>query len=60
MVNKNYIPHAEADFKEFSTNYELGNNQVIWDTEKQASGIYFYKLVVGDKAVDTKKMILLK
>ena len=39
---------------------ELGNQQIIWNANKFASGVYFYKLVVDGKAVDTKKMILLK
>jgi len=39
---------------------ELGSNQVIYSADKLSSGIYFYKLVVDGKAVDTKKMILLK
>jgi len=39
---------------------QSGNQQITWDSAKQASGIYFYKLVVDGKAVDTKKMILLK
>ncbi|MBT6994372.1 MAG: T9SS C-terminal target domain-containing protein, partial [Candidatus Cloacimonetes bacterium] len=38
----------------------LGNQQIIWNANKFASGVYFYKLVVDGKAVDTKKMILLK
>ncbi len=42
------------------TNYELENNQVTWNADNFASGIYFYKLVVDDKNVNTKKMILLK
>ena len=41
-------------------NYELGVNQVIWNAESFSSGIYFYKLVVDGKLVDTKKMILMK
>jgi len=36
------------------------NQQIIWDASKFASGVYLYKLVVDDKTVDTKKMILLK
>ncbi|MBT3169219.1 MAG: T9SS type A sorting domain-containing protein [Candidatus Cloacimonetes bacterium] len=36
------------------------NQQIIWNAEKQASGVYFYKLVVDGNPVDTKKMILLK
>ena len=42
------------------TNYELGSNQVNYSADKLSSGIYFYKLVVDGKAVDTKKMILMK
>ncbi|MBT7469505.1 MAG: T9SS type A sorting domain-containing protein, partial [Candidatus Cloacimonetes bacterium] len=42
------------------TNYELGVNQVTWNAENFSSGIYFYKLVVDGKLVDTKKMILMK
>ncbi|MBT6994188.1 MAG: T9SS type A sorting domain-containing protein [Candidatus Cloacimonetes bacterium] len=38
----------------------LGNQQIIWNANKFASGVYFYKLVVDGKAIDTKKMILLK
>ena len=41
-------------------NYELGVNQVIWNAESFSSGIYFCKLVVDGKLVDTKKMILMK
>ncbi|MBT3168227.1 MAG: T9SS type A sorting domain-containing protein [Candidatus Cloacimonetes bacterium] len=43
------------------TNYELGNDQeIIWNANNFASGVYFYKLVVDGNPVDTKKMILLK
>ena len=38
----------------------LGNQQIIWNANKFANGVYFYKLVVDGKAIDTKKMILLK
>ena len=36
------------------------NQEIIWDANNFASGVYLYKLVVDDKTVDTKKMILLK
>jgi hypothetical protein len=41
-------------------NYELGINRVNWNAQSQASGIYFYKLVVDGKPVEMKKMILIK
>ena len=37
-----------------------GRASVVWDAEKFASGVYFYKLVADGKEVDTKKMLLLK
>ncbi|MBD3232425.1 MAG: T9SS type A sorting domain-containing protein [candidate division Zixibacteria bacterium] len=36
-----------------------GDHTVIWSASEYASGIYFYKLVVGDRAL-TKRMTLLK
>ncbi|MBT3168963.1 MAG: T9SS type A sorting domain-containing protein [Bacteroidetes bacterium] len=36
------------------------NQQIIWNANNFANGVYFYKLVVDGIAVDTKKMILLK
>ena len=42
------------------TNYELGMNQIIYSADKLSSGIYFYKLMVDDKIIATKKMILIK
>ena len=36
------------------------NQQIIWNADNFANGVYFYKLVVDGIAVDTKKMILLK
>ncbi len=43
----------------------VGSYRVIWDgadnaNQQVASGMYFYKLQVGDSFVQTKKMILLK
>ena len=40
--------------------YKLGKNSMIWDASKFASGIYFYKLVIDEKIIDTKKFILVK
>jgi len=42
------------------TNYELGFNQIIWNSKNQASGIYLYKLIIDGKIFDTKRMTLLK
>jgi hypothetical protein len=41
-------------------NSELGVNQVTWVAENFASGIYFAKLVVDGKVMQTKKMMLIK
>lgn len=38
---------------------EAGHHTITWDASNQSSGIYFYKLIVGDK-VFTKRMTLLK
>jgi flagellar hook assembly protein FlgD len=42
-----------------------GSYQLIWDAKnhygsKVATGIYFYRLIAGDKFVQTKKMLLVK
>lgn len=37
----------------------VGDNQIVWNGTRQASGVYFYKLVSGDYS-ETKKMMLLK
>ena len=47
------------------TNYELGINSVVWNGSDQnnkpvSSGVYFYRLLIGDKHIDSKKMLLLK
>ncbi len=42
------------------TNYESGINTISYSAGKLSSGIYLYKLVVDNRIVDTKKMILLK
>ena len=36
------------------------NQQIVWNADNHASGVYFYKLIVDGKPVDTRKMILLK
>jgi hypothetical protein len=41
-------------------NLELGMNEVVWNAEKFASGVYFYKLNVDGKQKGIKKMLLLK
>ncbi|MBD3233630.1 MAG: T9SS type A sorting domain-containing protein [candidate division Zixibacteria bacterium] len=40
-------------------NVEAGYHNVNWDASQYSSGIYFYKLSVGDKVI-TKRMTLLK
>lgn len=42
------------------TNESMGNYRLIWNATDFSSGIYFYQLLVNDKLIDTKKMILLK
>ncbi len=37
-----------------------GKKQVTWQAHQQASGVYFFKLVVDQKPLATRKMILLK
>ncbi|MBD3232624.1 MAG: T9SS type A sorting domain-containing protein [candidate division Zixibacteria bacterium] len=40
-------------------NIEAGNHSVIWDAQNQASGVYFYKLSIGENVI-SKRMTLLK
>ncbi|MBD3234047.1 MAG: T9SS type A sorting domain-containing protein [candidate division Zixibacteria bacterium] len=40
-------------------NMDAGQHSVVWDASSQSSGIYFYKLTAGGKAL-TKRMTLLK
>lgn len=37
-----------------------GNYEYEWDAGESASGIYFYRLKIGDKFVQTRRMLLLK
>ena len=39
---------------------EFKAGKIVWNAEQFASGIYFYKLEVNGKTVNTKKMILMK
>jgi len=32
----------------------------VWNASSAPSGVYFYRLLVNGKAVDTKRMILMK
>ena len=32
----------------------------VWNAEDSASGLYFYRLSVNGKEIDTKRMVLLK
>ncbi len=43
----------------YDGNQEAGNHQIIWNASEQSSGIYFYRIQVGNYA-ETKKMVLLK
>ena len=42
------------------TNYEFGINEVSWNAEGFASGMYYYKLTVNGEEIETKKMLILK
>ncbi|MDP8200808.1 MAG: T9SS type A sorting domain-containing protein [Candidatus Tenebribacter burtonii] len=51
--------------KLLNENQLIGNHAAIWDgtdfnEQKVSSGLYFYRLRVNDKMIDTKKMIMLK
>ncbi|MBL7086725.1 MAG: T9SS type A sorting domain-containing protein, partial [Candidatus Cloacimonetes bacterium] len=37
-----------------------GRKQIEWNTKGLSSGIYFCRLKVGDKVIDTKKCLFLK
>ncbi len=47
------------------TNYELGMNKIVWNGQDDAnksvsSGVYFYRLKIGNKHIASRKMLLLK
>ncbi|NOY57385.1 MAG: T9SS type A sorting domain-containing protein [Calditrichaeota bacterium] len=42
-----------------NANKAIGNHQVIFDATTLASGVYFYRLQVGD-FIETKKMVLMR
>ena len=37
-----------------------GNYEINWNAKDTASGVYFYRLNVNNKTIDTKRMLLLK
>ncbi len=48
-----------------SSNMTAGHYDAVWSARNDAglrvsSGVYFYRLMVGNKIVDTKKMVLMK
>ncbi len=43
----------------FNTNKPAGVHQVLWNAEKNSTGMYFYRIQAGDNIV-TRKMLLLK
>lgn len=43
----------------FDGTVAAGEHSLIWDASKNASGVYFYRLTIGDKT-ETKAMTLLK
>jgi len=40
-------------------NYDTGNYQFVWNADKQASGVYFYRCNIADYS-SIKKMLLIK
>ena len=40
--------------------HEAGKHEINWQPKELPSGIYFYRLQVGNNFVETKKMIILR
>ena len=71
MTNINFAIDNESDVRigiynvvgqlvnDLSGHFKAGQNSVSWNASDVASGVYFYKISVGDN-VETKKMVLLK
>ncbi|MFA7362057.1 MAG: hypothetical protein WC139_13575 [Candidatus Kapaibacterium sp.] len=43
-----------------NTKLNPGMYEAVFDGSEYSSGIYFYSLIIDGKAVDTKRMMLLK
>jgi len=71
MTNISFVIDHESDVNisiynvvgqmvtDLSGHFQAGNNIVTWDASKNASGVYFYRVNIGDKS-ETLKMVLLK
>jgi hypothetical protein len=42
-----------------SGHFNAGGNSIAWDASKISSGVYFYKMTVGDLS-ETRRMVLVK
>ncbi|MBI5473853.1 MAG: T9SS type A sorting domain-containing protein [Ignavibacteriae bacterium] len=40
--------------------YERGAHSASWDARKYSSGVYFYRLTIDDRAVESKKLLLIR
>jgi hypothetical protein len=52
---KGRLVQTLVDAQQSANSYEK-----VWNAEKAAPGVYFYRLTVNGQAVDTKRMVLLK
>ncbi len=71
MTNINFALERESDVRigvynvvgqlvnDLSGHFRAGENSVSWNASDVASGVYFYRVSVGDNA-ETRKMVLLK